>query len=331
MSRMTKMTTSLLKRTSLVLAFALAGCASVQALPAKETQMARAFAEQAAYCAARTDTQHPVFKGCIDWHSSAHAYYALTEYARLTGETTHNVFIESTLDREKLGAELRDLQRDPDFERPYGRAWFLRLVAARKAAGGDDRLQPLAAEIVRSLEQRYADGANPNGRDYQSATFAMLGLLAYANAERDTHVFEFVARQNQAHWMASDARCDFANEPRGFLSTCATWVWLVAEVAPKREFADWFAMWNPGLETWTPITAPSNAHQYGKNFSRAWGLAALYGATGDARWRDLYCAHLEAGYAQWSAKRDDYDAVGHWVAQFGMLALEQGRKNGIRC
>lgn len=324
--------TLLLKRSAVVIALALAGCASSQALPSKETEMARALAEQAAYCAKRTDTQHPVFKGCIDWHSSAHAYYAMTEYALLTGDKTHDAFIESSLDREKLAAELRDLQRDPNFERPYGRAWFLRLYAARKAAGGDDRLHPLATEIVKSLEERYADGAaNPNSRDYQSATFAMLGLVAYANAERDTRVFEFVARQNRDIWMAPNARCDFANEPRGFLSTCASWVWLVSEIAPKAEFATWFAHWNPGLETWTPITAPTSDHQYGKNFSRAWGLAALYGATGEARWRDLYCAHLEAGYAQWSAKRDDYGAVGHWVAQFGMLALEQGKKNGISC
>jgi Protein of unknown function (DUF2891) len=317
---------------SLFAALALAGCASVQALPAKEAEMARAFAEQAAYCAKRTDTEHPVFKGCIDWHSSAHAYYALTEYALLTGDKTHDAFIETSLDRKGLDAELADLTARPDFERPYGRAWFLRLYAARKAAGGDDRLKPLAAEIARSLEQSYTSAAaDPNSRDYRSATFAMLGLSAYARAEGDRRLHLFVIREVIARWMTPGVRCNFANEPRGFLSTCAAWAWLVAENQTPREFAGWYEHWNPGLETWTPIETPATDHEYGKNFSRAWGLAEIYGVTRDARYRTLYCAHLEKGYAQWSAKRDDYGAVGHWVAQFGMLALERGRANNISC
>lgn len=319
---------------ALLAAVMFTGCAAsprTLATP-RETEMAQAFAEQAAYCAARTDTKHPVFDGCIDWHSAAHAHYALTAYERLTGDTSHRAFVETSLDPTRLAAELADIKARPDFERPYGRAWFLRLAVERKAVGDDGRLEPLAREIVQSLVDAYTQAAaDPNSRDYESASFALINLLAYGRAESDAAVVSFVERTVKSRFMSADARCDFANEPRGFLSTCASWVWLVAEVATPTEFTAWYAAWNPGLETWTPIAEPANAHQYGKNFSRAWGLAALYKATGDARYRDLYCAHLNAGYAQWTAKRDDYGAVGHWVAQFGMLALEEGREKGVTC
>jgi len=298
------------------------------------TDMAHAFAGQAAYCAARDDTTHPVFRGCVDWHSSAHAHYALTAHRALTGEAAYESFVDASLDRAGLAAELRDLRADPAFEAPYGRAWFLRLYLARKASGGDDRLAPLATEIARSMEAMYrATPADPNARDYRSATFAMINLLAYARAEKDARLEAFVTAEARTRWMASDARCDLDAEPRGFLSSCLSWAWLVSEVATKAEFAGWYARWNPGIETLAPLVLPqrANAHLYGKNFSRAWGLAALHAATGDARYRDLYCAHLNAGYAQWEATKDDYMAVGHWVAQFGMLALEEGRKAGIAC
>jgi hypothetical protein len=316
------------------LALALASCAApaqTDAVP-RETEMARAFAEQAAYCAARRDTEHPVFHGCIDWHSAAHAHYALTAYTRLTGARTYDAFLERSLTPEGLAAEQADLLRDPDFERPYGRAWFLRLQIERKAAGGDDRLAPLARDIAQSLIDLYTrEPADPNARDYDSASFALINLLAYGRAESDAAITSFVERTVRTRFMAPDARCDFAREPRGFLSTCASWAWLVSEVATPAEFATWYAAWNPGIETWTPIAAPANAHQYGKNFSRAWGLAALYKATGDAQYRTLYCAHRDAGYAQWTAMRDDYMAVGHWVAQFGILALAEGREKGVAC
>ncbi len=318
----------------LLAAAMLASCAvrAQTTIAPRETEMAHALAEQAAYCAARADTAHPVFHGCVDWHSAAHAHYALTAYERLTGDRAHAAFLDGSLSRDGLAAERADMLARPDFERPYGRAWFLRLYVERKAAHGDDRLAPLARDIAQSLVDLYLDQApDPNARDYRSASFALINLLAYGRAEGDAAITGFVERTVRAQFMAPDARCNLADEPRGFLSTCASWAWLVAETATPAEFAVWYAAWNPGIETWTPIAAPANAHQYGKNFSRAWGLAALYKATGDARYRALYCAHRDAGYAQWDAMKNDYMAVGHWVAQFGMLALAEGADKGVAC
>lgn len=313
------------------------GCASPPEPPvtaAAPNAFADVFAQQAQWCAAREDNSHPVFRGCVDWHSAAHAHYALEAFTVLTGDQQYRAWLDGSLDAARLEAERSDLAAQPDFEMPYGRAWFLRLYVARKAAGGDDRLAPLAQDIVRSMHARYsAQAPDPNARDYRSATFAMINLLAYARATGDVATEAVIARETRARWMAPEARCDLAAERPGFLSTCLIWAWLVAEVATKEEFATWFATWNPGIETLAPLDLKpgANAHLFGKNFSRAWGYAALYRKTGEPRWRDLYCAHFDFGYANWTATKDDYMAVGHWVAQFGMLAVEEGKKAGIRC
>jgi hypothetical protein len=46
----------------------------------------RALAAPIVGCVARDDTEHPVFDGCIDWHSSVHATYALHAVSRHTGD-----------------------------------------------------------------------------------------------------------------------------------------------------------------------------------------------------------------------------------------------------
>ena len=75
------------------------------------------------------------------------------------------------------------------------------------------------------------------------------------------------------------------------------------------------------LETLTPVTAYPSAHDYGRNFSRAWGLYHLAETLDDDRLRASYAAHVEAGFEPDARWKGDYMANGHWVAQFGMLAI----------
>jgi hypothetical protein len=125
----------------------------------------------------------------------------------------------------------------------------------------------------------------------------------------------------RAHFIG-DQTCDLTLETRGFMSVCVTWAWLVSEALPREEFRAWYGRWNPGLESMAPVRALNNAHDYGRNFSRAWGLSQLAEATGEPRLRDVYARHVAAGYTPASQWNGDYGAVGHWVAQFGMLATE---------
>jgi hypothetical protein len=110
------------------------------------------------------------------------------------------------------------------------------------------------------------------------------------------------------------------------MAVATNWAWLVSKVLPRAEFAPWCEQFFAPIGMPQPVTAPVNWHHHGLNFSRCWSLWALAQAsrTEPARraFLDAYVAHFRAGYDQPERWRGDYRGVGHWVPQFGMLALQ---------
>lgn len=293
---------------------------TLDSMRAQRTQMAQAFAAQAAYCSARRDTAHFSFHGCVDWHSAAHAAWALTAYQRWTGDDQYKAQIEADLTPALVAQEVDYLRARPTFEMPYGRAWFLRLAAERKALIGDDRLDALAALAASSLRADYTETAPAPTQDrYDNPSWALINLLHYARATENADLEAFVAEQVRAHFITPP--CDLTLERVGFIAICTTWAWLVSEVLPPDEFRIWYAEWNPGIETLRPVLVYPSAHDYGRNFSRAWGLYHLARALDDDALMQSYAAHVDAGFNPQTRWRGDYMANGHWVAQFGMLAI----------
>ena len=295
--------------------------------PASHAEMAAAFNAQANYCASRRDTAYAAFHGCIDWHSAVHSAWAQTAYYRAHPSPAALAGAERDLTPDNIREEYALLVKRPDFETPYGRSWFLRLVVERKRAGLDGRLDEMADIVARGFIDHYAiDPATPEAHDYNSDTWALVNLFDYGRAMGDERIVRFVEAQVRASFMVKGAHCDADDdEGDGFLAACATWAWLMSDVLSTPELRAWVETWSPDYAATPPVQAPSSAHLYGMNFSRAWGLAALYRNTGDEKYRAAYCRHLEQGYADWRAERADYGAVGHWVAQFGMLALQQAQ------
>ncbi|MCG8441890.1 MAG: DUF2891 family protein [Caulobacterales bacterium] len=300
-----------------------AGQASFDELRAQRGAVALALTEPIAACVRREDTRHPVFHGCVDWHSATHATWALIAFGLMTGDERHRALVEETLDPDALAAELADVSAAPAFEMPYGRAWFLRLAADYARAGGDDRLDALTEVVRDSLVARYeAQAPRPAAPEYASDAWALVNLIDFARKTGDVALEARVEELTRAHFMADGARCPLSAETDGFIAVCVTWAWLVSKVAGEEEFAAWFADWDPGLADLTPVERFPTAHDYGRNFSRAWAFHDLYRATGDERLLSAYTAHLEAGYRDPERWNGDYMRVAHWVAQFGMLALE---------
>ncbi|MFZ4604356.1 MAG: DUF2891 family protein [Caulobacterales bacterium] len=296
--------------------------AAQQALPVPPAidaaAMARAFAAQAAACAARRDTAHEAFHGCVDWHSAAHADWALSAYAVATGDDTYEPQVAARLTAHAVKAEAALLRAQPAFEMPYGRAWFLRLARTR---GEDVHLRAMAQETARSLRAHYtAFPTDPLAQAYDNPSWALLNLLQYARAANDPALEAFVVDLVRRDFLAP--ACPIAADAEDFMAVCTTWAWLVAETLPIGEFKTWYAGWNPGLERLEPLTRYSSAHQYGINFSRAWGLGRLARLLDDPALERAYRAHLAAGFEPADRWKGDYMANGHWVAQFGMLAVE---------
>ena len=297
-----------------------------QALRARSGEMAAAFAAQASMCFARHDTANPVFHGCVDWHSAAHGAWALSFYQRATRDRRYAR--QLAFNAADIAAEAAHLRADPSFEMPYGRAWFLRLAVERRRMG-DHSFGAMAAEVAQSIRDFYtSDAADPSVGEYRNPSWALINLLLYARAVNNTELQDFVHAQVRTHF--TDQRCNLALESTGFIAVCTTWAWLVEQTLPAPNFRAWYARWNPGIETLTPVTTFNNAHDFGRNFSRAWGLYHLAETLNDDRLRASYVAHMQAGFeprTQWSG---EYMVNGHWVAQFGMLALEPMLEGGNR-
>ena len=135
---------------------------------------------------ARTDTDHIAFHGCIDWHSAVHGTWALTAYSRMTGDTRYAPFIAEVLSPEKIAAERAFIAARPDFEMPYGRAWFLRLALEHERAFGSDALKPMADDVLASLLAIYAQRQpDPRRGSYQSDSWALINMYDYAQKSQN--------------------------------------------------------------------------------------------------------------------------------------------------
>lgn len=285
--------------------------------------IAAALAQPIAACLVRRDTEHPAFHGCIDWHSAVHATWALLAYERATGDRRYASLVDNTLDPAKVAQERAYLARAPRFEMPYGRSWFLRLAIEHGRARNASALIPMADEVAASL-MTWLREAGPDAwaKNYSSQSWALVNLLDYAAYRRDfglaAEAVEFVRRG----FVPIDRECDPADEREGFMATCLVRAMLVTRVLSREALASWVARFLPNLDKLAPLADPGTAHAYGLNFSRAWGLWELYAATGYPWLAASYAAHIHAGYDDRRNWSGDYRKVGHWVAQFGMFAIQ---------
>ncbi|MGZ6988218.1 MAG: DUF2891 family protein [Thermoanaerobaculia bacterium] len=155
---------------ALVLAL-LAGSPAPASAPAFDEAAARRFADLALACVAReypNKIAHtlesdedakpprlltPVFFGCYDWHSSVHGHWLLARLARRFPEAAFaaraRAALRTSFTPDKVAGEVAYLERSDraTFERPYGLAWLLQLLAELR--GWND---PEAKAWVKTLE-----------------------------------------------------------------------------------------------------------------------------------------------------------------------------------
>jgi DUF2891 family protein len=299
----------------------------MQSLLRTRSEIARELVGPIRASVVRRDTGHSAFHGCIDWHSAVHGVWALVAYARMTGDAAGDGVLEETLRPERIAAERALLHRHPDFEMPYGRAWFLRLAREHALYTASGALQPMAGEVLASMLAYYgARAPDPRCGSYASASWALINMLDYATWCGDTAAEAAIRSIVAAHFITPCGECDYALEAGHFMAVATTWAWLVSKVLPRDDFMRWEHQFFERRGLPQPVVQPANWHHHGLNFSRAWGLWALAAATAQDEAKNVYlkayAAHFRATYASPLLWHGSYRGVGHWVPQFGMLALQ---------
>ena len=286
---------------------------------------------------------YPVFYGCFDWHSSVHGHWLLVRILATDPQTPLRPAIEAALAKsftaEKIAGEVAYFtgENRGSFERPYGIAWYLQLVAELHESNDPlmrewrETLAPLEREIVDQVERWLPRLAYPVRLGTHNQTAFAFGLmLDYARTVQNTN-FESHLVEKITDFHIEDVNCPLAYEPSGedFLSPCLMEADLMRRVLAPDAFARWLTEFMPGIpldggDAWLApgvvldATDGKLVHLDGVNLSRAWALEGVAaGLPADDQRRAALLAsaqkHKEVGIA---AVSDEHYSGSHWLGSF---------------
>ena len=290
----------------------------------------------------------PAFYGCYDWHSSVHGHWLLVRLIRTFPDATFappaRDLLRQSLTAENIAQEAAYLRTEgrASFERPYGLAWLLQLIAELRE-WDDPQARDMAAHL-RPLEEAALERLNdwlPKlshpvriGEHFQTA-FGLGLMLDYARNTGDTKFAELVESKARQFFL-NDKDCPLSYEPSGedFLSPCLGEADLMRRVLPSTEFARWLRAFLPQISparnpNWLqPVVSPDPsdpklAHLDGLNLSRAWMLEGIAAGLpkSDKRLPTISAAaeeHRSAGLAAVTGKH--YEG-GHWLGSFAVYLV----------
>lgn len=289
----------------------------------------------------------PAFYGCFDWHSAVHGHWLLARLARLYPDADF-----APAAREKLAANLTEhkllaeaaYMAHPErtgFERPYGLAWLLQLIAEldqwddEQAGQWREWLRPVEEIAVRRLVEWIPKLHYPiRVGEHDQTAFAFGLALDYALQVGDTELVGVIEKAGRDFYL-EDRDCPLHYEPSGhdFLSPCLAEADFMRRLMTPDDFAAWLGKFLPriGEDAWLPVAVVTDradgklSHIDGLNLSRAWMLEGMENGlpADDDRREPLRAAaqrHARAGLAGVS---DEHYAGGHWLASFAVYLLTE--------
>jgi hypothetical protein len=290
----------------------------------------------------------PAFYGCYDWHSSVHGHWLLVRLVRTFPDApfvqaAREALLQS-LTAENIVQEAAYLRGEgrASFERPYGLAWLLQLVAELRE--WDDpqakemvaNLRPLETVVLERLDNWLPKLSHPvRIGEHDQTAFALGLMLDYAHGKGDQKFAELVVSKAKQFYLR-DKNCPLAYEPSGedFLSPCVGEADLMRRVLPSPEFARWLRTFMPQISMsdagkWLqPVASPDPsdpklAHLDGLNLSRAWMLEGIAAGLpkSDKRLPSIMAtveAHRRAGLA---AVTGEHYEGGHWLGSFAVYLV----------
>ena len=288
---------------------------------------------------------HPAFYGCFDWHSSVHGHWMLIkllkEFPGSSVEQRIREKLNQNLTAENLAAELAyfEEKQHKSFERTYGWAWYLRLVA--ELEGWDDadgkRWRQHLAGLEKLLVQRTKDylpklsypirtGIHPD------SGFGLALILDYARKMNDKTLEQaIVARAKDFYLNDTDYPTKYEPSGQDFFSSCLNEADLMRRVLNQDDFVKWFDKYLPTLAAGdggnllkpvkvSDVTDGYIVHLAGLDLSRAWCMQGILSAlpNGDSRRKlleDSMAAHAKTGYEYVFSGHYEGD---HWLATFAI-------------
>lgn len=293
---------------------------------------------------------HPIFYGCLDWHSAVHGHWMLLRLLALNPDMQGSDTIISALDKsfalENGIIEAAYFDGRKRYERPYGWAWLLQLSTElrawdhAKSAQWLAAIKPIEDKVLTGLDQWLKNLVYPVRSGEHSQTAFAFGLaIDYARAVANTEL-EAKLTKSVMGFYGEDQNCPIGYEPSGsdFLSPCLMEADLMRRVMEPEAYGVWLSDFLPSLPEdgsgdWIApgvvldATDGKLVHLDGLNLSRAWALEGIASALpqGDLR-RDglmhIAAIHQESGI---KAVSNSHYMGSHWLASFAVyLTTERG-------
>lgn len=291
---------------------------------------------------------HPVFFGCLDWHSSVHGHWLLVKILKTFPAIENRDSIVALLNgsfqsEEKIKEEAAYFSKYTAanaFERTYGWAWLLRLDEELltwnnpQAQLWHKNLQPLTDTIVALWKAYLPKQTYPNRSGmHPNTAFGLSFALDWARASGDTTFAAMITNKTEEFY--TDNRNVPANfEPDGsdFFSPTLEVADLMRRIYEPRQFTRWFNQFynkkNLAHLLELPVVSDQKDYQIvhlnGLAFSRAWclkGIASdLYHQPARAKLlRDKADEFISTTLP--SISEDNYGGS-HWLASFAFYAMQ---------
>jgi hypothetical protein len=288
----------------------------------------------------------PAFYGCYDWHSSVHGHWLLVRLARLFPQAPFAAdarrAVAQSLTPANIAQEaiyLSDKHRHT-FERPYGLAWLLQLIAELtewdhpQARQWSACLRPLEQAATARIAAWLPKLDRPiRSGEHHNTAFALALMLDYARITRNAE-FGALLESRARDYYLKDRNCPLAYEPSGedFLSPCLAEADVMRRILPPAEFAQWLSTFlQPGdVEKLQPtrvndLTDGRLYHLAGLNLSRAWMLEGIQSKlpVADARHKPLGELAAKLRQAGLESIRSEPYEGGHWLGSFAVYLISR--------
>lgn len=291
---------------------------------------------------------HPVFYGCLDWHSSVHGHWMLVKLLKLFPNISNRDSIVAVLENsfvlEKMQLESEYFGKytsSKNYERTYGWAWLLKLdeelITWNDPLGQKwhKALQPLSEKIEQLWKNYLPKQTYPNRTGvHPNTAFGLCFALDWARAVKDT-AFENAIIERAKHFYLNNKNIPGYLEPDGsdFFSPSLQAADLMQRVLPAAAFTTWLDDYysQESISRLCELPTVSDRSDYqivhldGLSFSRAWCMKSI--ATKlplKHRYKKLFIDTADKFLNETLPKIFNGGYGGeHWLASFAVYAMEE--------